>query len=73
MDWSVYHAAVLHLRPNISVAIDPRLLKSKIWNVWKESVFHSFSPGPIRLMVFIANPFLFKTLVSKPLAGFAGN
>ena len=37
LDWSAYHAAAgPRLRLNISVAIDPRLSKLKIWNLWKK-------------------------------------
>ena len=43
LDWSAYYAtaaaAVPRLRLNISIAIDPRLSKSKIWNLWKKKVF----------------------------------
>ena len=53
------------LRLIISLAIDPRLSKSKIWNLWKKGFFFliiSFTPWPIRLIVLIVNSFLFKTL-----------
>ena len=41
------HAAAVEpattpLRLNMSVAIDPRLLKSKIWNLWDKSTFYYF-------------------------------
>ena len=66
LDWSAYHAAAAAPRfwLNISVAIDPRLLKSKIWNLCKKSIFLFIfcSPGPIRLIVLINNSFSFKVL-----------
>ena len=68
LDWSAYHAAAAaaapRLRLNISVAIDPRLSKSKIWNLWKKSIFLLifFPSGVNRLIVLIVNSFLVKTL-----------
>ena len=48
----------LHVRLNISVAIDPRLLKLKIWNLWEQKILFEvmfFSPQPIRLIVLLVN------------------
>ena len=70
LDWTAYHAAAAAAAAaprfwlNISVAIDPRLLKSKIWNLCKKSIFLFIfcSPGPIRLIMLINNSFSFKAL-----------
>ena len=43
---SAYHAAATpRLRLDISVAIDPRLSKSKIWNVCKKVFFIDLFPA----------------------------
>ena len=47
--------AVPCLRFNISVAIDPRLSKSKIWNLWKKYFIINFFP--LRTIRLIVNSF----------------
>ena len=50
---------------NISFAIDPRLSKSKTWNLWKKKYFLLifYHLGlPIRLIVLFVNSIFFKTL-----------
>ena len=60
LDCSTYHAATPRFRLNISVSIDPRLSKSKFWNVWKLFLLVSFSPGLIRLNMLIDKSILFQ-------------
>ena len=63
LDWSPVPATAPLLMLNISIATDPRLSKSKMWNLWKTVFFIKFFlPRPIRLIVLIVYSFLFKTL-----------
>ena len=61
LDWSAYHAAAAAacLRLNILVAIDPRLSKLKIWNLWEKKYFFIifFLHRTIRFTVLIVNFF----------------
>ena len=52
------------LRLNISLAINLKLSKSKIWNLWEKRYFLLifFPPRPIRLIVLLVNSLLFKTI-----------
>ena len=64
---SAYASAVPHFRPNISVAIDPRLSELKLSDGCKEILlFGGFFLNLCRLYILIGFTFLQNPLILKP-------